>query len=259
MIDGIINYQMFVRFNRTIDANLMFHTSTHQRLFNVLLVDLLSMPSQRHFGLQKIPANVNGADSTFLYYLNIIGERPQLNKAGSAIKAPTEEFATWLDADCSVEKVWLPTIEIETTIRLPRISFIKMCGNIAKHSFPRLSSVACQLKEILTNQGHEIDIEQAYLAIPDFYEWFDGIFSYHSSAIGEFLNNIRWGIHDYLEPEYSRSYMKLDPASQRDEDVYPSGCNSDISRTMYWQLMNWVRSTPYMPRFEVTKYLKMRY
>ena len=39
MIDDMVNYEMFVKTERTTDVVLMFSTSTHMRLFNVLLVD----------------------------------------------------------------------------------------------------------------------------------------------------------------------------------------------------------------------------
>jgi hypothetical protein len=73
------------------------------------------------------------------------------------------------------------------------------------------------------------------------------------------LNNIRWGIYDYLEPEFSRSYTKADAAALWYEFDYPDAFASGLARAMYWGLMNWVRATPYMPRFEVTEYLKMQY
>jgi hypothetical protein len=96
--------------------------------------------------------------------------------------------------------------------------------------------------------------------IPEFYEWFHrNLFSYHSSAIAEFLNNIRWGMYDYLRPEFALSFTKDDPSSIAYRFKYPPDCNRPVARTMYWDLMNAVRSEPYMPRFEVTRYLKMRY
>lgn len=260
LIDDMVNYEMFVKFTCTSDMNLKFNTMTHQRLFNVLLVDMLSRPKQDHFGFPAFPADASGSAETFLYYLRLISQNPLLNTIGTTLTDPVEVFATWLDAECHVEKVWLGSINIETTIRVPRISFIKICGDIAKHSFPRMSVNARRIQKLLADNGHQIDIEQAYLAMPDFYQWFHtDIFAYHSSAIGEFLNNIRWGIHDYLTPEFSRSHRKSDATSFGYMFDYPDGCTSDLARQMYWELMNWVRSTPYMPRFEVTKYLKMRY
>lgn len=251
LIDDMVNYEMFMEFPRTGDMNLRFSTATHQRLFNVLLVDMLSRPSNDPFGLPKFPKNASGSTGTFLYYLRCISKGSRLNEEGAALLAnPVEEFAKWLDAECQVENVRLPSINIETTILASRMSFIKICGNIAKHSFLRMQSNAGQIRELLAKNGHQITIEHAYLAMPDFYDKFhDDLFNYHSSAIGEFLNNIRRGIYDYLKP---------DPEAFRYKFNCPDDCN-DLTKSMYWDLMNWVRSSPYMPRFEVTKYLKMRY
>ena len=264
LIDDMVNYEIFEPIRSMRDMNLNFRSMTHKRLFNVLLVDLLSTPMNDDFGLAAIPENAQGSAGTFLYYLRLICESPSLYDTdaapSAALAGPVEFFATWLDAECQVEKVWLPSINIETTIRVPRILFIKICGDMAKHSFPRMSINARRLRKLLADNGNQIDIEQAYLAMPEFYEWFhDNIFTYHSSSIGEFLNNIRWGIYDYLAPEFSRSYRKPDVKSVAYEFDHPDGCNSDLARSMYWDLMNWARSAPYMPRFEVTKYLKMRY
>ncbi|WP_298725737.1 hypothetical protein [uncultured Ferrovibrio sp.] len=259
LIDDMVNYEIFGTLPRTDDMNLVFKTSTHQRLFNVLLNDMLSRPRQDDFGLPAFPADASGSAETFLYYLRLISRRPMLNTVGTALAKPVEAFAAWLDAECHVEDVSLKSIDLNVAIRVPRMSFIKICGDIAKHSLPRMSFTARRIQKLLADNGHQIGIEEAYLAMPDFYEWFHtGIFNYHSSAIGEFLNNIRWGIYDYLSPEFSRSYRKTDaPLGYRFD--YPDGCTSELARSMYWDLMNWARSTPYMPRFEVTKYLKMRY
>ena len=260
MIDDMVNYEMFEKIRHTRYMNLMFRSMTHKRLFNVLLVDLLSKPMNDDFGLTEFPEDASGSARTFLFYLRRISENPCLNITGTALADPVGVFSTWLDAECHVEKVWLPSVNIETTIRVPRILFIKICGDMAKHSFPRMNINARRLRKLLADNGHQIDIEQAYLAMPDFYQWFHAdIFGYHSSAIGEFLNNIRLGIYEYLTPKFSRSYRKPDASSIAYEFDIPDGCNSDLARSMYWELMNWARSAPYMPRFEVTEYLKMRY
>ena len=114
--------------------------------------------------------------------------------------------------------------------------------------------------EILKSNGNNISLDEGYLVIPEFYDWFhEHVLNYHSSAIAEFLNNMRWGIYEYLKPEFDRSFTKDDPASIAYRYIYPSDCSNPVIRTMYWDLMNSVRTEPYVPRFEVTKYLKMRY
>ena len=116
------------------------------------------------------------------------------------------------------------------------------------------------LRKILAKNDHHISIEQAYLAMGNFYAWFhDDIFTYHGSTIGEFLNNIRWGIYDYLKPEFSRSFRRSDVESMAHHYDFPDDCKNDFARTMYWELMGWTSSKPCMPRFQVTNMLKKRY
>ena len=50
MIDDMVNYEVFVKPERTVDTVLMFSTATHMRLFNVLLADFLSQPQPERGG-----------------------------------------------------------------------------------------------------------------------------------------------------------------------------------------------------------------
>jgi hypothetical protein len=261
MIDEMVNYEMFAKLSRAKDVQLTPSTITHQRLFNILLVDFLSKPNPGVFGLPAPPAGSSKSEQSYLFYLRRICDAPKLNPTGEDVmRAPLEAFLQWLETECFVEKVWLPSINLETDMKLKRIEFIKICGNISKHSFPRLEINVKDICKILKKNGTTIDIWQGYLAIPEFYEWFHAnILGYHISAIAEFLNNIRWGIYEYLRPEFERSYTRDDPASIHYRFIYPPDCNKPIAQTMYWDLMNEVRSEPYMPKFEVTPYLKMRY
>jgi hypothetical protein len=85
LIDDMVNYEMFGKFTRTRDMNLMFNTMTHQRLFNVLLIDMLSKPKQDDFGLPAFPADASGSAGTFLHYLRLISQNPLLNTIGTAL------------------------------------------------------------------------------------------------------------------------------------------------------------------------------
>ena len=65
---------------------------------------------------------------------------------------------------------------------------------------------------MLEANGHTIDEGQAYLVLPEFYEWFHSdFFAYHSSTIAEYLNNLRLGIFTYLQPEFARAYHDVEP------------------------------------------------
>jgi hypothetical protein len=135
LIDGMVNYEMFLQLTRTNDVQLMLKTMTHQRLFNILLVDFLSPPTSP-FGLAAPPKGAPKSDRSVLFLLRHICDQPKLNPSGANIlRSPLDVFVNWLEADCLVEKVWLPSIQVESNIRVKRIAFIKICGNIAKHSF----------------------------------------------------------------------------------------------------------------------------
>lgn len=260
-IDDMVNYSMFVKLQSTEDTELHFRTERHQRLFNVLLVDLLSQPRVWPFGLDHPPAGAPASDLSILFHLKRICNDPQMSPADvSKLSEPLEAFIRWLEGECLVENVWLPSISLKTNIKLKRIEFIKICGNIGKHGFARLGADVAAICKVLKENGTAVDPSYGYLLLPEFYDWFhDNVFSYHSSAIAEFLNNMRWGLFEYLRPEFERSFTRDDPATLEYRFVFPPDCKHYVAKTMYWDLMNTVRSKPYMPKFTVTRYLKMRF
>jgi hypothetical protein len=262
MIDGMVNWEMFARpDNEVKNVALLPATSTHQRLFNILLLDFLTVPNVASFDLSPPPNGGSASDKSYLFYISRIGEAPTLNTAGGkALIDPVIAFVQWLECDCAVEDVWLPSINAELNITLKRIQFIKICGNIAKHSFAGLSWNSKEIAEILAANGVTVNDDQRFLVIPEFYDWFHrGIMNYHISAIAEFLNNIRYGIHEYLKPEWERSYTKDQHDPVRYSYKVPGEITRELPKSMYWDLMDAVRGSLNMPRFEVTPYLKMRY
>jgi hypothetical protein len=259
-IDDMVNYRFFLKLSRVKEAELHFQDTVHQQLFNVLLVDLLSQSRRWPFGLPHPPMGSPKSQQNILYHLSRVSEAPMLcPDQGQVLKQPLEAFLLWLEGNCTVEDVWLPSIQLNISLTLKRIAFIKICGNIAKHGFTRLDQDVSEIVKILEANGRTVDSDLGYLVIPEFQEWFhDNVFSYHSSAIAEFLNNMRWGLYNYLLPEFRRPFTRRDGEIQYEFKV-PADCATEVGRTMYWDLMNAVRSEPYMPQFEVTRFLKLRY
>jgi hypothetical protein len=172
------------------------------------------------------------------------------------------DFSQWLSTEISVE-IHLATIgKTAAAIRLTRRQFIKMCGNIAKHSPLRLDRIVKDLKKALDAEGTEVTMGEAMLALDDFYQRFHvDIFNYHGSTLAAFLNNIRWGIYAYLRPEFERSIVYEDkpPGIGMYRFTYPLDVGNSFAKARYWDLMNDVRDVPYVRKFEVTKCLKLRY
>jgi hypothetical protein len=268
MIDGMVNWAMFVKNNLAEPTNLMFETRQHSRLFVILLGDFLS--EIRAFkggpvplGLKAVPPNVRRSDMTFLFHLRQVCAAPKLGVDTTILGAAIEVFARWLEVDFVAYGVNLHAIDVVADLRIERLRYIKMCGDIAKHNLARLATNVGHLRKLLDVAGHPISEQEAYLAVDNFFEWFhDDIFIYHSSQIAEFLNNIRWAIYDYLQPEFLRSWHLTEKATA-DWPIYsyrvPDDIAEPVAHAMYWDIMNRSRSKPFMRRFVVTESLKGSY
>jgi hypothetical protein len=251
IIDEMVNHEVMKITGTDPDSQVLFKTMTHQRFFNIILVDFLSSTAQE----------VMGESTPYLQAISKICDNPCFRDNGSieTLKVAVNEFRTWLREEVEVE-VCLPAIEMDTTLKIIRFDFLKMCGNISKHNFSRLSGVASQLIKIFDRNSLVISLDEALLALDDFYDRFHyDILNYHASTISEFLNNIRWGIHEYLLPEYRDSYENLGGNQQRYQFRYPPNLNSEFTKQVYWDLMNIIRSGPLMERFTVSRYVKLRY
>lgn len=253
LIDEMVNWELVNLVGEDPHSNISFNSMTHRRFFNILLVDFLSCSDKGVLGVQL----------SYLSALKEIGNWPSFNTDHSVsnLTQASNEFADWLEKEVTVERVWLPAIDLEIDLSIKRIEFVKICGNISKHNFTRLSGVVRELKEIFYRNNVMLEDEDALLIVDEFYQWFhDDIFSYHSSAIAEFLNNIRWGIYEYLLPEFQQSMVyETEEHPRKYHYTYPDGIINGFAKTCYWGLMNDIRSRPYMKKFQVTKYLKMRY
>lgn len=253
LIVNMVNYEVLKLLGNNPNSEVRFNSMTHKKYFNIILLDFLSCSDKKILGEQL----------SYLGALQSICKSPNFNKNNSinSLTLSTKEFIDWLEKEVLVEKIWFPSINLETNLSIKRIEFIKICGNISKHNFSRLSGVLLELVEIFKRNGITLKNEDALLILGEFYEWFHiDIFSYHSSAIAEFLNNIRWGIYEYLKPEFQKSIVfKNDEYPRRYHYTYPNKVNNSFAKNCYWDLMNVIRSKPYMNKFEVTRYLKMRY
>jgi hypothetical protein len=268
MIDGMVNWAVFVKTDRTEPSYLMFQTSADARLFVILLGDFLS--EIRAFkgepiplGLKPVPSKARPSDLTFLFHLRQVCADPQLGADTAELSAAVEAFASWLEGEFIATGVNLHTIDVVADLRVARYHYIKMCGDMAKHNLTRLATNVGHLRRLLEQAGFPVSEQQAYLAVETFFEWFhQDIFVYHSSQIGEFLNNIRWAIYEYLQPEFRRAWH-VPATSTVAFPVYsyhvPTAITEPVAVAMYWDAMNRSRSQPYVHRFVISKYMKDRY
>jgi hypothetical protein len=100
-------------------------------------------------------------------------------------------------------------------------------------------------------------VEQSWLAIANTQERFsEDLLAFYCTRITGLLNDVRWGIHEYLLPEFRRSFTR-DPSHEiMYRYQHPEGVALEFAKVCYWDLMNKVRGGPILPRFTVPEYLK---
>lgn len=239
------------------DLELRFDTSESSKLFLIILTDFLSLPRDGTLGL-KTPKFEGCRGQTYLGHIQNVVADPQFAGDLAQLKSSLEDFADWLDGFAVVENVWLPSIEREGRLKVRRMDYLKICGTISKHGFARLGDVVKKIVTVLAANGTSIDEGQAYLILPEFQEWFqDHVFSASSTRIAWHLNEVRWGIYQYLSAEFRRAYTPTQIVSGVQMYTYdtPSEIVDPLTRTIYWDLMNKMQSKPYFPRFTVSRYL----
>lgn len=266
MIDDMVNWGNFVKFEGAQVGNLLFESSLHHRLFSILLNDFLSPvvgdgKSHPPLGLKRIPHSVNVIDRTFLVHLSDVCSEPKFGADTTNLREAVDEFSGWLRGSFVKEDVHLCSIDIVADLKVTRIEYLKMCGDISKHHLGRLSRNVGKLDRLLKTAGYDVSLDAAYLAVEPFYEcFFDDVFVYHSSQIAEYLNNICWAIFEYLEEEFLRSHHFRDdlPHPAYSFSV-PASLSDPIAKGMYWELMNKCRRKPIVHRFEIIDLMKARY
>ncbi|KTD33844.1 hypothetical protein Lnau_2136 [Legionella nautarum] len=246
-IDEMVNFSLFKIQGIYTECNILFHDSNQMKLFFILLVDFLSMTDK------KGPIKT----TTFLNGLADISITPQFSVDDSEkeLKIIVIEFQEWLKKEKIID-VWMPSIDRSESLSISRFDMIKLSGSISKHNNLRADGLVKGLQKILQNSGFEINETKGLLLLPDFYERFhNDILIFLSSHICEFLNNIRLAIYSYLLPQFDRSYYKCEDGLAYRYRI-PDYIRSDYARVCYWELMNKVRSKPYMKKFVISSNLK---
>lgn len=258
LIDDMLNRAMVVEEWSPDWNNIMFRTGAHARLFNILLGDFLSIPNPKKrgllpFGLPPPGETGDGSHRTYLHFLRLVCDNPKLAPASAPLREAVEAFANWLEGYTVIEKVWFSSMDLELDMKIQRIRALKVTGDIGKHNFTRLEGVVNSFQSTLKANSHIKTMEECYLALPEFQEWFyEHAFAYQSSQIAEFLSAIVWEIHLYLRPEYDRStvfWFDEKMAMQMYKFEPPAELEQSFAKAMHWDLLNMVRRRPYLPRF----------
>lgn len=246
MIDGMVNHNIFVKQELCGKSNLIFKSDIHARLFVILLIDFLSSVKFAQANI-KTP---NSDSRPILDHLKKVCQRPKLGSDLSDLNKTVSEFQSWLETKITSNSVNLSLIDVYADLEVERYRYIKMCGNIAKHNPARLDRVIDSIRKLLKNSGHCVGWDEAFYGLEQFFDWFfNGMFKFHSNHIAEFLNNIRWYMFLYLRDEYTRSWHQTNEYYGDYGYHIPEAINDSVARTMYWDLMNRVRTRSYIPHY----------
>jgi hypothetical protein len=251
LISSIVNFEVLSIFGKDPHSEARFPSATHQKYFNIVLVDFLS----------RIDENIAPPGGSYIDALKSICAAPQFESHRSIdhLRVAVTQLDSWLEERIYVE-TWMPSIDLQVDLSVTRSLVLRIGGNVSKHNFLRLGGTARELQRVLEESGTTVNIDQALLALSDVYDRFHrDILNYHSSTIAELLNNVRWGIHDYLLPEFHRSFTPDSEDRIQYRYVVPDDIQSGLAIDCYWGAMNDVRAGPFVRRFTATEWLKKRY
>jgi len=255
-IEDIVNHMLLdIRYGDDLsgEATAYFPTPVHQQLFLIRLLD---------FAKEGGDTALTGVKGACLDVLIATCENKSFDVQESIglLKKATESLKEWLYTPTTL-KLWLPTIDVEIDLKVPRLQLLFISANQAKHNLSRLTGLARSIHEMLKSHGHDVPLEQIPLALEDFREHLnEDFFIYYGTWLAELINEVRWGIQQYLLPTFQTSYRlapEINEIAYRYE--YPASIKGVIPRSWFWRLMNHIRSGPCVKRFRTAKYFKMEH
>ena len=161
LIDSMVNFQLMSLLGNDPDSNILFESSTHQKFFNIILVDFLSCTDP--MGPVK--------QTSYLGGLREIVNNPSFDENNSVhnLKIATQEFKDWLEQEVEVN-VWLPSIDKATKLNISRFDFLKMTGNISKHNYLRAIDLPPKGIPLLKLELPEFEPQEQVAGSPGSYE-----------------------------------------------------------------------------------------
>lgn len=231
------------------ESEVRFPSLVHQQLFLARLLD---------FAKESGDASLTGVKGSCLSVLQAACESKCFDQSNSvaSLKESTAALVNWLEAKTPL-KLWLPSLNLEAILNVSRIEFLYISGNQAKHNLSRLTGLSKRIRCLLKDHGHNVALDQVPLALDDFREHLqEDYFSYYGTWLTELLNNVRWGLQEYLMPTFEASLKRMPENHIVYTYEYPTAIANSVPRAWFWRLMNNVRSGPYLKRFEGAHYLK---
>lgn len=231
------------------EAEVRFPSRVHQQLFLIRLLD---------FSKEGGDSTLTGVEGSCLAVLQAACESKSFDSDDSvaSLKESTGALVDWLASKTPLS-LWLPSLNIEAKLNVPRLEFLYISGNQVKHNLSRLTGLSKRIASTLKDHGHDVPIEQIPLVLDDFREHLqEDYFAFYGTWLAELLNNVRWGLQEYLLPIFRASFTREPGQEIAYTYRYPASIVNDVPRAWFWRLMNNIRSEPYLKRFSGAHYMK---
>jgi hypothetical protein len=236
------------------ECEVYFQSHIHEQLFLIRLLD---------FAREKGDETLTGVSGPCLQVLEAACKTRAFDSEGSveALAAATRALSAWLHA-VTPFTLGLPSLDLDANLEIPRLDYLYVVGNQSKHNLSRLTGVSNRIQRILADHGdhgYKVSIAQVPLALEDFREHLQkDYFVYYGTWLAELLNNIRWGLQEYLLPTFRASYTPDPEEDGRYAYRYPENIRADAAQAWFWRLMNNVRRSSTRGFFSRTRFRRRR-
>ncbi len=121
------------------ETEVYFHSHIHKQLFLIRLLD---------FTKESGDNRLTGVNGSCLDVLREACSTKSFNIEGSVdeLTKSVEAFDNWINQRTNIT-LWLPTLDINAEIEVPRLDLLFITGNQSKHNLSRLTGVSRQFTE----------------------------------------------------------------------------------------------------------------
>lgn len=246
-VNDIANHSLLSLVNSShslLAAEIHFKTRAHRDLFLIRMQD---------FANERGDASLFGVPDSCLHFLSRIASSPGFDGDTYALGLAVANMQKWLTDKVKIQ-LWLSSLDLDARISVPRDLLLRISANQSKHNISRLTRVCTEITKALQAAGYLVDERMIPLALDDLQEHLgENFFLYYATWAAELINEIRWGLQAYLNPEFQRAFHLVpgDPHGKY-QYQYPDSVLDEVAKHWYWTLMNHVRSGPHLRRFEAS-------
>lgn len=229
LLDTVNNYRSEL-LGEADEAQIMLYDDDNQKIFLINILELLS------------EVKIDGDKIKYIDFLVEVIKNPSYgSKNIHALNVAVKKFKSYIDNEMVINRMWLPSIDTEVNLKIKASDLIYIAGNTTKHGVNRLNIVRSRIIKVLESNNIIIDEENSFIVIEEIQNWFfDDVINHQVTYLSQLLNDIKYGIYEYLLPEVKENL----------------NTNKEEVKHFHWELMGRVPEIPnYFPKFTSMKLL----